>query len=50
VSTTLLHVDRIETLGLLPEDPDWELIGRDWVKPRQMDARARLYKHSFGDG
>ena len=38
-------VDRyfIETLGLLPEDPDWELIGRDWVKPRQMDARARLY-------
>jgi hypothetical protein len=33
----------IETLGLLPEDPDWELIGRDWVKPRQMDARARLY-------
>jgi hypothetical protein len=33
----------IETLGLLPEDPDWELIGRDWVKPRQMEARARLY-------
>ena len=33
----------IETLGLLAEDPDWELIGRDWVKPRQMDARARLY-------
>jgi hypothetical protein len=38
-------VDRyfIETLGLQPEDPDWDLIGRDWVKPRQPDARERLY-------
>jgi hypothetical protein len=38
-------VDRyfIETLGLQPEDPDWELIGRDWVQPRQADARERLY-------
>ena len=38
-------VDRyfIETLGLRPEDPDWELIGRDWVRPRQADARERLY-------
>jgi hypothetical protein len=33
----------IETLGLQPDDPDWELIGRDWVKPRQLDARERLY-------
>ena len=33
----------IETLGLQPEDPDWELIGRDWVKPQQADARERLY-------
>jgi hypothetical protein len=38
-------VDRysIETLGLHPDDPDWELIGRDWVRPRRADARERLY-------
>ena len=38
-------VDRyfIETLGLPPDDPDWELIGRDWVRPRRADARERLY-------
>jgi hypothetical protein len=38
-------VDRyfIETLGLQPDDPDWELIGRDWVKPAHVDARERLY-------
>ena len=38
-------VDRyfIETLGLHPNDPDWDLIGRDWVKPRKPDARERLY-------
>ena len=38
-------VDRhfIETLGLQPDDPDWELIGRDWIKPRHPDARERLY-------
>jgi hypothetical protein len=38
-------VDRhfITTLGLQPDDPDWELIGRDWVKPRHPDARERLY-------
>ena len=39
-------VDRyfIETLGLHPNDPDWDLIGRDWVKPRKPDARERLYE------
>lgn len=38
-------VDRhfIETLGLDPADPDWERIGRDWVRPGQVEARARLY-------
>jgi len=34
----------IETLGLSPDDPDWERIGRDWIKPCQMDARSRLYE------
>ena len=33
----------IETLGLDPGDPDWQLIGRDWVRPARLDARERLY-------
>lgn len=33
----------IESLGLDPADPDWEAMGRDWVKPRDADARRRLY-------
>jgi len=33
----------IELLGLDPQDPDWEVIGRDWVKPRDLEARRRLY-------
>ena len=38
-------VDRyyLETLGLDPDDADWDRIGRDWVKPREPSARARLY-------
>ena len=40
-----LIVDRhfIETLGLDPEDPDFSLSGRDWVKTRDAEARRRLY-------
>lgn len=40
-----LIVDRhyIETLGLSPEDPDWEALGRDWVRPGDPAARSRLY-------
>jgi hypothetical protein len=33
----------IEALGLDPEDPDWERIGRDWVRPLDTAARSRLY-------
>jgi hypothetical protein len=33
----------IATLGLDPADPDWQLIGRDWVRPARVDARERLY-------
>jgi len=33
----------ITTIGLNPDDPDWQLIGRDWVKPRRVEARERLY-------
>ena len=38
-------VDRyfIETLGLDADDPDWELIGRDWARPQEPAARERLY-------
>jgi hypothetical protein len=40
-----LVVDRyyIETLGLDPDHPDWDRIGRDWVQPAQPEARRRLY-------
>lgn len=30
-------------IGLDPADADWEKIGRDWVQPRDRDARERLY-------
>jgi hypothetical protein len=38
-------VDRfyIESLGLDPDDHDWQAIGFDWVRPRDVDARTRLY-------
>ncbi len=38
-------VDRhfVATLGLDPEDPDWELLGRDWARPKRIAARQRLY-------
>jgi hypothetical protein len=34
----------IEAIGLSPDDPDWEAIGRDWVQPRAPEARRRLYQ------
>lgn len=41
-----LIVDRdyIDSLSLDPDDPDWAAIGRDWVRPRDRGARARLYE------
>jgi hypothetical protein len=33
----------IHTLGLDPDDADWQLIGRDWIRPARADARERLY-------
>ena len=37
-------VDRhfLQTLGVSPEDPDWQRIGGDWVRPASFDARLRL--------
>jgi hypothetical protein len=32
----------IRELGLDPNDPDWDLIGRDWVKPGDEGAWKRL--------
>lgn len=33
----------VESLGLDPEDPDWEALGWDWVKPSDASARGRLF-------
>ena len=40
----LLVVDRdyVTALGLDPDDPDWDRMGRDWVRPADPAARARL--------
>lgn len=32
----------IQNMGLDPEDPDWELIGWDWVNPGCKKAKERL--------
>jgi hypothetical protein len=33
----------ITSLGLAPDDPDWEAIGWDWARPLDPAARTRLY-------
>jgi hypothetical protein len=33
----------IESLGLHPDDPDWQAIGWDWARPTEPAARRRLY-------
>ena len=33
----------LEALGLDPADPDWAAMGFDWVRPRDVAARTRLY-------
>ena len=32
----------LASLGIDVKDPDWDLIGRDWVKPRDAAAHYRL--------
>jgi hypothetical protein len=32
----------IRELGLDPDDPDWALIGWDWVEPKDREAWKRL--------
>ena len=38
----LCEAGLLENLGVDAADPDWDRIGRDWVKPRDTEARARL--------
>jgi hypothetical protein len=33
----------IQSLGLDPADPDWEALGFDWIRPKNVAARSRLY-------
>jgi hypothetical protein len=32
-----------ETLGLDPDDADWAALGWDWARPKDVEARRRLY-------
>lgn len=34
--------DAVRELGLDPDDPDWARIGRDWVRPLDVEAHVRL--------
>jgi len=36
------EADVIQALGLEPDDPDWERIGRDAAQPRDSEAYQRL--------
>eukprot|EP00887_Chlorella_sp_A99_P003798 scaffold31.g3798.t1 len=38
----LAQAPHIIDIGLDPKDPDWERIGRDWVKPKDIEAKQRL--------
>jgi hypothetical protein len=38
----ICEAEGIRVLGLNPDDPDWERIGCDWVKPRDAEAWSRL--------
>ncbi len=36
------EAEAVRELGLDPDDPDWELIGFDWVRPLDPEAWERL--------
>lgn len=36
------EAEAVKELGLDPDDPDWERIGRDWARPRDREAWERL--------
>jgi hypothetical protein len=39
----VVQQDYIRTLGLDPDDHDWARMGYDWVRPKEVAARSRLY-------
>lgn len=39
----------IVSIGLDLEDEDWQLIGKDWIKPVDFEARKRLYNKLIGN-
>lgn len=39
----ICEADYIKFIGFDPNDPDWQLIGWDWVKPLNQKAWQRLY-------
>ncbi|MBL4863602.1 MAG: hypothetical protein JKY63_01715 [Rhodobiaceae bacterium] len=41
--------DFLLDLGLDPEADDWESMGRNWVEPGDLNARARLYARLFAE-
>ena len=40
----ITRAEAVRELGLDPADADWERIGWDWVRPRDMAAWRRLNK------
>ena len=39
----VVEAQYIRSLGLDPDDPDWNLMGRDWAQPKDLMARGRMY-------
>lgn len=42
--------EAVRELGLDPQDPDWERIGRDWVRPADQEAWRRLAGRRMAGG
>lgn len=40
----ICNTNYIQQIGFDPDDPDWKLIGYDWVQPENKKAWQRLYK------
>ncbi|MEM7442104.1 MAG: hypothetical protein AAF414_02115 [Pseudomonadota bacterium] len=38
----VVDADYVDTMGVPSTDPDWDRIGRDWVRPAEIEARERL--------
>jgi hypothetical protein len=47
------EAETIRALGLEPDDPDWQKIGRDCARPADAEAYQRLYEqraHVLSEG